>query len=282
MTEFAIIPVLDAQIFSIRRDGQVYVPMKQLCAALGLPWEAQRQRIQNDAIMGAGIVVIQVPSAGGTQDALCLPLRLARMFLFTVPTKNIRDDSVRAKVLAWQEENLDAIDAYWTAGVAINPRFGRTAITDMGATQDRLVRQLDKLKHEKNAEHRRLLHGMVVQNCDQLGLDPPALDAIGTARPEPSDLAAPLFAGLAALDDAGVAWDHSRNPDRLAFNLKDVAEALRKLERPIRVSADLRAALKQSEAPRFVLNGTVNSALTGSGVHCYVFARPDLLDAASA
>jgi len=53
-------------------DGSIYVPIRPLCAALGLDASGQIQRIHRREALAEMVRTIAVPTAGGTQDLACL------------------------------------------------------------------------------------------------------------------------------------------------------------------------------------------------------------------
>ena len=42
--------------------------LKPICDSMGLAWNRQRARIQNDPILSEGVVVMTMPSPGGVQE----------------------------------------------------------------------------------------------------------------------------------------------------------------------------------------------------------------------
>jgi hypothetical protein len=86
---------------------------------------------------------------------------------------------------------------------------------------------------------------------------------------------APFFEGLARLTAQGVQWNHSRRADQIAVNLKEVVAHFAANGVQVVMDTPLRSALKACPEPAFVGLRTVNSALTGKSVKCWVF-RPAL------
>lgn len=64
--------------------------MKQIVENIGLDWEAQRQRIERDEVLSEGACMIQVPSNGGAQDSICLPLHYLNGWLFGIEIKRMK------------------------------------------------------------------------------------------------------------------------------------------------------------------------------------------------
>jgi hypothetical protein len=102
----------------VQLDGgsEVYVPLREICDFLGLNWSGQRQRTMRDEVLSGalrGVVITHTPGVGGgTQEMLCLPLKLLPGWLFGVSTDRIKDKTIRAKVILYRRECYDVL---WNA-----------------------------------------------------------------------------------------------------------------------------------------------------------------------
>jgi hypothetical protein len=96
-------------LWATRRDGEVYVAARPICEALSLNWSGQRQRIMRDVVLSEGVCVIHTPSRSGTQEALCLPLRLLNGWLFGIDERRVKDEGTRAKIVAYKRECYDVL-----------------------------------------------------------------------------------------------------------------------------------------------------------------------------
>lgn len=85
-------------------DGEVFVAMRQVCEALSLDWSSQHKRIERDPVLVEGMVMMTIPSRGGEQDTLCLPLPLLNGWLFGIDANRIKDPDTRARVLDYKRE----------------------------------------------------------------------------------------------------------------------------------------------------------------------------------
>ncbi len=98
-------------------NGKPYVPAKPICENIGIDWEGQRQRIQRDDVLAEGAFIIQVPSNGGNQEMVCLPLHYLNGWLFGINTKKVRP-AIRDKMLRYKKECYEALWQYWETGIA--------------------------------------------------------------------------------------------------------------------------------------------------------------------
>ncbi len=91
-------------LFAVRHEGGLYVATTPICEAIGLNAERQRDRIKRDPILSEGSTMVVVPSAGGPQETFCLRLDLVSGWLFTLDESRIKDEAVKARVLAYKRE----------------------------------------------------------------------------------------------------------------------------------------------------------------------------------
>ena len=105
-------------VWAAEEDGNILVAVKPICDALGIGWEAQRQRIQRDAILSEGTCVIQAPSPGGPQETVCLRLGLLNGWLFGIDERRLAEPEAREKVLTYKRECHDVLFAHFYARAA--------------------------------------------------------------------------------------------------------------------------------------------------------------------
>lgn len=105
---------------TISNNGIEYIAMKPVIEAIGLDWKSQHRKLMSQKEKyGCGHMTI--PSRGGLQEMLCMPLRKLNGWLFSINPAKVKD-SIRDKLIAYQEECFAALHDYWTNGVAVNPR----------------------------------------------------------------------------------------------------------------------------------------------------------------
>jgi len=111
--ELAVIPQKD----------KLLVAVKPVCENIGINWDSQFRRIKRDPVLNEGIAIMDIPSRGGDQQTLCLPLELLNGWLFGIDTNRIKTPKVKARVIEYQRECYQALFSYWTQGIAVNPRI---------------------------------------------------------------------------------------------------------------------------------------------------------------
>ncbi len=98
----------------------VYVPIRPICAYLGVAWSPQRRRINRDpvlseVVMSVTVTVTQTDPASKqrrTQEMLCLPLDYLNGWLFGINANRVKP-AVRERLIRYQRECYRALaDAF--------------------------------------------------------------------------------------------------------------------------------------------------------------------------
>ena len=139
-------------IFCIDYQGQPFTPMKPIVENLGLDWATQFRKLKsNESRWGivimttaprGGITNIVIPSEGGEQEMLCMPVRKLPSYLNSINPRKVRPE-LRAKIELYQAESDDALWNYWMHGRAERPapQTAEAAITpDQQCTLQAIVR----------------------------------------------------------------------------------------------------------------------------------------------
>jgi hypothetical protein len=108
-------------LYVMEINGEPYVPVKPICEALGIAWEPQFRKI-TDGGKRWRCDLTAIPSAGGLQETICLPLMKVPSWLMTISPRRVRAD-IRGKLEIYQEELDRALWDFVSKGVAVNPRL---------------------------------------------------------------------------------------------------------------------------------------------------------------
>jgi uncharacterized coiled-coil protein SlyX len=87
------------QLLVSREGVEPLVALKPLCEAVGLDWKTQLRRTSGNPQFRCGLMTI--PSAGGPQQTLCLPVCEIGMWLCTINANRVRED-IKSKLLEFQ------------------------------------------------------------------------------------------------------------------------------------------------------------------------------------
>lgn len=146
--ELVRIPFHGDDLLAIMDDGKPQIVLKHVVDMIGLDYWAQVERLRKHS--WAALAKRQVQASGQVQrrEMLVCNVRTFLMWLATVDENRVAED-VRPKLVVYQAEVADAIEAYFTQGGAINPR----------ATDHQLATIIDRAKRQ--AEVLRVLTGIV-------------------------------------------------------------------------------------------------------------------------
>lgn len=109
------------QLITVKNGDDIFVAMKPVVEGMGLAWQSQHRKLSANKERW-GITEMVMPSNGGDQTVICLPLRKLHGWLMTIHPGKIKDPVIRANVVIYQNECDDALWKYWSEGIAINPR----------------------------------------------------------------------------------------------------------------------------------------------------------------
>lgn len=105
---------------TIQDGGVEYVAMKPVVESIDLDWASQTVKLNKDREK-YGCCDIAIPSKGGIQNMLCIPLRKLNGWLFSINPNKVKA-TIRDKLISYQEECFAVLHDYWTKGIAVNPR----------------------------------------------------------------------------------------------------------------------------------------------------------------
>jgi hypothetical protein len=131
------VPGTDRQIMAVAADGLPMVSVRHSCDAMGINYSGQYERL-NRTSWATVRVMTTVADDGKPREMAMIDRRTFTMWLATIETRRIKDESARRIVEAFQSEAADALDAYFNEGGAINPR----------ATED----QLDRIARQAQSQ----------------------------------------------------------------------------------------------------------------------------------
>jgi hypothetical protein len=108
------------QLLLADRDGKPHIVLKPAIESLGLDYPTQYAKLRRRS----WAVVGQSPTTGSdgkTYQMVTVDVRTFLMLLATIDETRVSAD-VKPKLVMYQSEVADAIEAYWTKGGALNPR----------------------------------------------------------------------------------------------------------------------------------------------------------------
>ena len=122
--------------------GAIYVPIRPLCATLGLEASGQIQRIRRREALAEMLRTIPIPTAGGTQDLACIHVEAVPLWLSGVDTARVKED-LRAKLVDFQRWARSRIAEAFLAEAGIGPLLGPAPMTTPAATEGSPLDQIE-------------------------------------------------------------------------------------------------------------------------------------------
>lgn len=104
------VPFNGAELIVVQTPEGPYVPVKPVCAALGLDWSWQLKRLKGREKV-IGMAEIAIPSAGGHQRTTCIPLHSVAFWLALVNPKTVAADK-KADLERYQQECAAVLDRH--------------------------------------------------------------------------------------------------------------------------------------------------------------------------
>lgn len=97
MSQQLITKINGADIVTVDRDGETFVPIKPICQALGISANVQREKIEEDeTLKSTALLSSAVGADGKPREMLCIPLKYVFGWLFTINPKNVAPEAREA------------------------------------------------------------------------------------------------------------------------------------------------------------------------------------------
>ena len=144
MTNQSIIavPFHESELFIIEHGGIPLTPMKPIVEGMGLTWQSQNHKLSENASR-YGVTIIVIPSVGGDQMTVCMPLRKLFGWLMSVHPKKVKPE-IREKIVMYQNECDDVLWEHWTNGPARQSPI-ETLSNPFDDVNPAILRQLGKI-----------------------------------------------------------------------------------------------------------------------------------------
>ncbi len=137
-SDLVYVPVDGADdLLAVQDDGNVWVALRPMCDTLGIDYAAQMRKLRRRS--WAGVAQRATPSAGGIQQTTVITSDTVPLWLATVDENRVAV-AARPKLVAYQREARDALDAYFNKRAVTVPAVNqfdvlRAAIDQIEAAQ---------------------------------------------------------------------------------------------------------------------------------------------------
>lgn len=106
-----LIPFHGGTLTYLERDGVPYTALKLISDRLGLSWPAQYRKVCTEPTRW-GYCSIAIPSTGGEQETICLPVNRVAMWLASVSPRKVKPE-LRDALIRYQTEAADVLDRHF-------------------------------------------------------------------------------------------------------------------------------------------------------------------------
>ena len=148
MQQQLISKINDVDIVTADRDGDVFVPIKPICVALGIEAAPQRDKLQKDEFFNSvGTIIVSTGADGKSYEMYALPLKFIYGWLATINPGKVSDEA-REAVTRYRRECYDVLYEHFTGSMR------RTIETNNAEIE--LLKQINSaISDEKGAKGRR-------------------------------------------------------------------------------------------------------------------------------
>lgn len=149
MPQALITKINGVDIVTVERDGETYDPIKPICAAIGINYTTQLEKLQSDPTFSGSLIPLEgiVAADGKEREMLCLPLMLVYLWLGSINPINVAEP-VRTNVIEYRLECARALYEHFT-GVA-------RRVEEANRAEISLLEQINSaISDEKEAKVRR-------------------------------------------------------------------------------------------------------------------------------
>lgn len=152
MNEKQITRINGVEILTVERDGEVYVPIKPICEAIGIDFASQYRKLQSEDILCASVVIMTMVAADeSSREMVCLPLKFIYGWLFTINPGKVAPE-LRESVANYRRECYNVLYDHFHTALQKQIRSNREELRLMNEL-NQLISDGNRLKaHRKRLE----------------------------------------------------------------------------------------------------------------------------------
>lgn len=167
MNQQLITRINGADIIAFAHDGEIFVPIKPICEAIGIDTESQRDKFLNDEILSSTAVLNTAVDADGKErEMFCLPLRYIYEWLFSINPKNVPPEACEA-VARYRRECYDVLYEHFTCEARRTVETNKIEISLLEAINEAISRE-----KTAKADRRKAEESLAKLRADRLNVDP--------------------------------------------------------------------------------------------------------------
>lgn len=141
------------EIFAeVNENGNVFIPVKPVCQAIGVDPEGQRQRILRHYILSSTAFMVKAVAADEKdREMLCLPLEYVYGWIFTIDA-NLVAETNRESVATYQQECYQALYRHFAGSLKRQLDANAAEIEALQAVNDAISRERQAKADRRKAE----------------------------------------------------------------------------------------------------------------------------------
>lgn len=117
MAQKLITIINGVEIVTIEHNGEIFVPIKPICEAIGIDTDSQRNKIQSDEFFNSVTAIITATGADGKRyDMFCIRLRDVYGWLATINPGKVAP-AAREAVSRYRRECYDVLYEHFTGSM---------------------------------------------------------------------------------------------------------------------------------------------------------------------
>lgn len=145
MTDVIPFKFHEDELLLVDVDGKPLVLLRPVIEHIGLSYSSQLQKLKNKSWASMSLVNTQVGDQRQQREQVAISVKSLLMLLATVDENKVAEH-VRPKLIAYQSEVADAIEAYWTKGGVVNPRASEDQLSALIARAEGQAKVLSALR----------------------------------------------------------------------------------------------------------------------------------------
>ena len=136
------------EIVTVEQDGEVYVPIRPICTALGIDYKTQWEKLNADDFFASTVGIIPtVAEDGRNREMFSLPLKYVYGWLATINPGKVAPETKEA-VMNYRKECYDVLYEHFSGGLRRQVETNEAEIA--------LLREINAaISEEKGAKARR-------------------------------------------------------------------------------------------------------------------------------
>lgn len=153
MSKKKISIVNGVEIFAeVSETGQVYIPVKPICEAIGVAFQAQHLKLQEHEILAPTITLRMIVAADGKlREMVCIPLEYVYGWLFTINAKNV-SETAHDSILRYQHECYEILYRHFAGSLRRRVEENEAEIAALRAVNDAILQEKEAKAARRKAE----------------------------------------------------------------------------------------------------------------------------------